>query len=316
MESEKWLQELLNKFQECMGEEYEVKEVSKPVLNSAGKIQIGIVKRGEHTGILLNLELGKVQRLKTGIGVKEEVDFLVEKYLEKRSMLREELLTGKWFEMMKERIVYALERREGNEEALAHIPWEPPYLDMAIVFYLVETPGGDTNYRVISNHDLEVWKVSKEEIFQIAKENTPRLGVPLRLTPEDAVGKNREGEEESLRDMEGYLKEYSQMGVSAFVLTNQYGFYGASVILYDGLLERIAWVWRDDVLVIPCSINEVMLVSSCRSTKTIQQWRDMIREMNQEETQKEMALSDSVYFYDHKERKLCIATDDYKTIFD
>ena len=219
-----------------------------------------------------------MQRLKTGIGLKEEVGFLVERYLEKRSVLCKELLAGEWFERMKERIVYALERMEGNEEALKHIPWEP-YLDMAIVFYLVETPGGETNYRVISNRDLEVWKVSKEEILQIARENTPRLGEPLLLTAEDAVGGNKEGEEASMRDMEGYLTEHSQRGVSAFVLTNQYGFYGASVILYDGLLERIAWVWRDDVLVIPSSINEVMLVPSCRSTKTIQQWRDMIREM-------------------------------------
>ena len=185
-----------------------------------------------------------------------------------------------------------------------------------MVFYLVETPGGDTNYRVISSHDLEVWKVSKEEILQIARENTPRLGEPLLLTAEDAVGGNKEGEEASMRDMEGYLTEHFQRGVSAFVLTNQYGFYGASVILYDGLLERIGRIWRDDVLVIPSSINEVMIVPSCGSTKTIQEWREIVQEMNQEEVQKETALSDSVYFYDHKEGKLCIATDDYKMIFD
>lgn len=211
MESEKWLQELFNKLRERLGEEYQVTKVDKQALNSAGKVQIGIVKKEERKGILLNLEPGKLRQLKTGIGLKEEADFLAERYLEKRSMLRKELLAGEWFEMMKERIVYALERREGNEEALKHIPWEP-YLDMVIVFYLVETPGGDTSYRVISNHDLEVWKVSKEEIFQIAKENTPRLGVPLLLTAEDAVGENKEGEEESLRDMEGYLTKYSQMG--------------------------------------------------------------------------------------------------------
>ena len=209
MESEKWLQELLNKLREHLGEEYQVTKVDKPALNSAGKVQIGIVKNGERTGILLNLEPGKVQRLKTGIGLEEEVGFLVERYLEKRSVLCKELLAGEWFERM-----------EGNEEALKHIPWEP-YLDMAIVFYLVETPGGETNYRVVSNHDLEVWKVSKEEIFQIARENTPRLGVPLLLTPEDAIGENKEGEEESLKDMEGYLLKHAYKGVSAFVLTNQ-----------------------------------------------------------------------------------------------
>ena len=88
------------------------------------------------------------------------------------------------------------------------------------------------------------------------------------------------------------------------------------MILYDGLLERIAWAWRDDVLVIPSSINEVMILPACGSTKSIQQWREIVKEMNQEEPENEMALSDSVYFYDHKEGKLCIATDDYKMIFD
>lgn len=92
MESEKWLQELFNKLRERLGEEYQVTKVEKPTLNSAGKVQIGIVKNGERTGILLNLEPGKVQRLKTGIGLKEEVSFLVERYLEKRSVLRKELL--------------------------------------------------------------------------------------------------------------------------------------------------------------------------------------------------------------------------------
>ena len=123
MESEKWLQELFNKLRERLGEEYQVTKVDKPALNSAGKVQIGIVKNGERTGILLNLGPGKVQRLKTGIGLKEEAGFLVERYLEKRSALRRELLAGEWFERMKERIVYALERMEGNEEALKHIPW-------------------------------------------------------------------------------------------------------------------------------------------------------------------------------------------------
>ena len=34
MESEKWLQELLNKLREHLGEEYQVTKVDKPALNS------------------------------------------------------------------------------------------------------------------------------------------------------------------------------------------------------------------------------------------------------------------------------------------
>ena len=56
MESGKWLQELFDKLRERLGEEYQVTKVDKLALNSAGKVQIGIVKNGERTGILLNLE--------------------------------------------------------------------------------------------------------------------------------------------------------------------------------------------------------------------------------------------------------------------
>ena len=49
-----------------MGEEYQVTEVGKPEWSAADKTQIGIVKKGERTGVLLNLEPGKVKRLKTG----------------------------------------------------------------------------------------------------------------------------------------------------------------------------------------------------------------------------------------------------------
>lgn len=317
MGSEKWLQELIKKLGERMGAEYQVTEVEQPVLGMGGETRIGIMKKGERTGILLELDPGKVQQLKKGVGLEEMTDTLAEQYLQKRDALLEELMAGEDFALMKERMIFALERKEGNEEALSRIPWEA-YLDMVMVFYLIETPGGDTYYRAVSNRDLEAWKVSKEEIRRIAWENTPRLCAPLLLTPEDTVRGDRKGREMSMADIKEYLLENSDTEMQAFVLTNQYGLYGASVILYEGLLEQIAWVWRDDILVIPISINEVMIVPSCGSgsTKTIREWREMVREINQEEDQKEMALSDSVYFYDHKEGKLCIATDDYKMIFD
>ena len=81
MESEKWFPELFNKLRERLGEEYQVTKIDKPALNSVGKVQIGTVKHGERTVILLSLEPGKVQRLKAGIGLEEEAGFLVERYL-------------------------------------------------------------------------------------------------------------------------------------------------------------------------------------------------------------------------------------------
>lgn len=111
MGSEKWLQELIKKLGERMGEEYQVTEVERPVPGMGGEARIDIMKKGERTGILLELDPGKVQHLNKEIGLEETADILAEQYLQKRDALLEELLAGEEFALMKERVIFALERK-------------------------------------------------------------------------------------------------------------------------------------------------------------------------------------------------------------
>lgn len=69
MGSEKWLQELIKKLGERVGAEYQVTEVEQRVPGMGGEARIGIMKKGERTGTLLELDPGKVQQLKRGIGL-------------------------------------------------------------------------------------------------------------------------------------------------------------------------------------------------------------------------------------------------------
>lgn len=116
MRAEKWLQELMDKLQKRMGREYQVKENGQQESGSDGTIQIGITKSGERTGILLSLDAERVRRLKKGIGLEDAVNVLAEGYLEKREVLRGEVLAGDNFRIMKEKVIYALERKKGNED--------------------------------------------------------------------------------------------------------------------------------------------------------------------------------------------------------
>ena len=311
MGTEKWLQELLNKLRERMGDEYQVKAADQSESSTDGRIQIGIMKSGERTGILLSLDVEKSQRLKKGIGLEDAVTSLAERYFEKRNVLREEVLMGDNFQIMKEKVIYALERKEGNEEALARIPWES-CLDMALVFYLVDTPEGEASYRAVNNKDLEVWKVSREDIRKLAEKNTPKFYPPLVLSIEEADSGRIEEDGVPVNDLETYLIGKTE----GFILTNQHQFYGASTILYDGVLGQMATALHDDLFVIPTSINEVMIVPVCGSWNSISEWRNMVRALNQEPSQKAEALSDSVYYYNREEGKLRIAGDKIKMIFD
>lgn len=119
-----------------------------------------------------------------------------------------------------------------------------------------------------------------------------------------------------VKDLEAYLSGKTGAGRTGVVLTNQHQFYGASTILYDGVLEQVAKTLRDDLFVIPTSINEVLLVPVSGSWNRICEWRNIVRTLNQEKDRKEEALSDSVYYFNRAEGNLCILGDEMKRILD
>lgn len=103
------------------------------------------------------------------------------------------------------------------------------------------------------------------------------------------------------------LAENEKIQTPAFILTNDYGLFGAAAILYEGMLKQIAAVWNDDILVLPTSIHDVIILPFSRSRRSVTEWREMIYEMNREGSNKERALADSVYFYDRNAGTLRIA---------
>lgn len=203
------------------------------------------------------------------------------------------------FSQLKNRICARLVSRERNGELLKRAPHRG-FLDLEIIYYVLfsEASMGMLSMRVENTH-LHMWGVTGEAVYEAAMKNTPRL-LPYRLHPMQALLEQME-KTEAYR----HLKEEERRAVALararedmplYVLTNTRGFYGASAILYEGLLEQCVRKFPGDVFVIPSSVHELLLVSA-EDVWSAQEMTEMIRCVNQTGVAPEEILSDHVYIY-------------------
>ena len=84
------------------------------------------------------------------------------------------------FEKIKSRIVYKMINAKQNEKLLEKVP-NLPILDFAIVFYLLISADDEGECSVlIRNEHMNLWEVPISVLYQMAKNNTPKL-CPYRI---------------------------------------------------------------------------------------------------------------------------------------
>ena len=195
------------------------------------------------------------------------------------------------YETVRSRIIFKLINTEKNRELLRDVPYIP-FHDLSIVFQCLVSEERFGNASIlIHNVHLQLWKVNARELYECALENTPLLqGYELAdmntvLEEMKALGGI---DDEEIEDM--------QQEVPMYVLSNKSRINGASCILYKDILKDFAMVVDKDLYVLPSSIHEVILLPS-DGTQESEQLKEMVREINQSQVEKEEVLSDSVYFY-------------------
>ena len=195
------------------------------------------------------------------------------------------------YETVRSRIIFKLINTEKNRELLRDVPYIP-FHDLSIVFQCLVSEERFGNASIlIHNVHLQLWKVNARELYECALENTPLLqGYELAdmntvLEEMKALGGI---DDEEIEDM--------QQEVPMYVLSNKSRINGASCILYKDILKDFAMVVDKDLYVPPSSIHEVILLPS-DGTQESEQLKEMVREINQSQVEKEEVLSDSVYYY-------------------
>ena len=192
-------------------------------------------------------------------------------------------------EGVRDHIIFRLVNYKKNRQFLKTAP-HIRFADLAITFLWLSSMPGERIATVLINHSImDHWGLSQEELVGCAMENTPRL-FPARICRmEDMLTELIGGEYED----EAKLPETNE---GIYIMTNQAGVNGASVILYDRYLEEFSDRMDSEYYIIPSSIHEVILVPK-ENFMEPEEIRRMIREVNFTVVGPDDYLSDSLYYY-------------------
>lgn len=190
------------------------------------------------------------------------------------------------------RIAYKLIHYEKNKHLLPDIP-HYRYLDLAIVFYcLISTSAAGSATILIRNEHLHFWNISRKQLFDKAKENTPKL------LPYDLRNLNELMKELIKKEQDDPLPEPEEDAALCpmYVLTNQNKLNGAGCILYEHLLKSFADKLESDLYILPSSIHEVILIPANGNT-SYEELSHMVQDVNETQVSEEEILSDHVYYF-------------------
>lgn len=195
------------------------------------------------------------------------------------------------FEKVKARLACKLINYQRNEKQLVRVPYVR-CLDLALVFYyaLEEEEIGRGTILIYNSH-LTMWGISKEQLYETARRNTPGL-LPYEFI------EMRELLAESFADGEDFEEE-----LPMYVLSNRERHFGAVNMIYDSVLSEIGRRIGDDFYVLPSSVHECIIVpAGAKATRS--ELSNMVWDINRTQVLPEEVLSDNVYFYERRNHRL------------
>ena len=157
--------------------------------------------------------------------------------------------------------------------------------DMVLTYHILISSNDQyiTN-TMITGQIMEEYGVSEEKLHRDALESAQHL-FPA-ITP----------------DLGHELMSAAKGGnmADAIIITNQKFVNGASAVLYPGVLEKIAERLGNDFYVIPSSVHEMIAIPVKDNYEYVQ---NMLRQVNRTDSVGTDKLSDSLYWYDRKEKR-------------
>ena len=183
---------------------------------------------------------------------------------------------------------------EKNKEMLKDVPYKK-FEDLALVpLCSIRNHSIGNGSIVIHKQHLSHWEVSYDElwenVFEHAKEVSKVRIESIFKFVSDKTGIPFEDIEEKI-----------------YVITNESMLYGAAVAFYPGVLKNVAKKVGSDLIIIPSSVHEMIVVPAHEQLVGIRELIMMIREVNETVVCDEEVLSNNAYYYDAAEDIIRIA---------
>ena len=122
------------------------------------------------------------------------------------------------------------------------------------------------------------------ELLLAARENTPRL-FPAQMVDMDEMIQRA-----------GVCMPMDRSAIPMYIMTNRQEVNGASVLLYDDVLQTFALKKKTDFYILPSSVHEVLLIPADNQI-SMSTLSSMVRDVNSSQLAREEILSDHVYYY-------------------
>lgn len=259
-------------------------------LKNNGKERVGLTVSDKRVNISPTIYLEEYFRqYNEGTSISDIAASVLDVYHEVKFEHTWPVHTVKDFATMKSKIAYKLIHARKNEAFLQKTP-HITYLDFAIVFYILfEVDESGTATIPITTELMQLWGVSLEEIQQHAFYNAPTL-LPASFKPMQIVINELTGTNYSEEDFTENLM---------YVLTNNLRSFGASCLLYDGMLPHIGEELAENYYILPSSVHEMIIVPESNSPSR-SYLKEMVKDVNRTQVDDEEFLSDCVYYYDRK----------------
>lgn len=181
-------------------------------------------------------------------------------------------------EWLKSNVVMTLVNKEANMHLLDKVPHRE-FLDLAIIYRIICDTVEEGFISFIVENDFMDGQLglNENELYDLARENTPRL-LPVNEL---------------------------KMPSDFYVLTNENKIYGAAVILYENVLEEYTEKLGGDILILPSSIHECIIVPV--DGVDVENMRALVKDANDTILEEGELLSYSVYKYCKDEKVMRIA---------
>lgn len=276
----------------------------------------GIMIRREDEYAVPNIYLNSYyEEYKKGRKIDEIINDIFEIYQKKDNEFGNTINFSYDFEKIKGNIFYRIVNYNRNKKLLSTVP-HTRFLDLAVTYhYLVEEKNKEINSILITKEYLNMASITSGRLMNEAEANTPVL-FPAAIRPFEQVIKNilrqelsdrieKEADIEKMADE--ILKQMNHSGPNIYVMTNQTGIYGASVLLYKNILKKFSKSLNNcDFYILPSSIHETILlpVSGKYSKENL---KEMVFDINRTQVPFDEVLSDQVYKYSFKSNLMRIS---------
>ena len=274
---------IVNVLQQRMGHEYDVKVTKVTKNNDIELTGVVLMKESDNLSPTIYLD-GLFEEYQDGAYIEDLAEQIIRLYKEQLPAGRLDMDFFRNFEQVKDRIFYKLVSYNKNRKMLEKLPYYK-WNDLALIFYyaMEEERIGRASITIHHQH-LKMWEQSLDTLYAVAQENMkksmPELLVSMKDLLEETTG----------------LKMGEDTYLPMYVLTNQEKVYGAAAMLYSEHMKKLAERWQTDLLILPSSIHEVLLLPDDGQNEYAF-YKQMVEEVNTTQVEPEEVLSYSLYRY-------------------